>query len=417
MNLPKHLPEKLTIAFPIWLLYGVEEGHVYQDIDKVMREHKERGFNCLRFDDGAGLIHDVDGNELPDFVLKPLLENMKVPMRQMVTKKMTCHDLLKRLIEICESAKRHGMYVILSSWFYLHTFWYIGDNKLVEELHNVTKYEIFMTFAKYLDYILQELKKRDLFDCIAFCEIANEADGWAWMFREDKAGTVTYDEALEFKKSHEKALAWLQEKYPEILFAYDCMSPFSRDEYVPENMQVYNSHPYFMWNLYSEMQKEIANEIIVENPISVDDVKKARGSSRGVNEDWYHRVCFYKNLDEKKMPYAEKWLEERFARNREEYIEKLEEGIVKLKEVANKYGTNVPIVCGEGVIYMGSSKIQWEEGSDAFWETLEYMARRYRDEGIWGSVVKTCCGPDFSNWENCKERILRVNKIFIGDIE
>ncbi len=417
MNLPKHLPEKLTIAFPIWLLYGVEEGHVYQDIDKVMREHKERGFNCLRFDDGAGLIHDVDGNELPPFMLRKSFGAYSNITRQSVSRDGMRHDLLKRLIEICESAKRHGMYVILSSWFYLHTFWYVGDNYMVEKMHNIPKYEIFMTFAKYLDYILQELKKRDLFDCIAFCEIANEADGWAWMFREDKAGTVTYEEALEFKKSHEKALAWIQEKYPEMLFAYDCMSPSSRDEYVPENMQVYNSHPYFMWNLYSEMQKEIGQEIMVENPVSVEEIRNTRKGARDVNEDWYDRVWFYANLDEKKMPYAEKWLEERFHKNREEYVQKLEEGIVKLKEVANKYGTNVPIVCGEGVTYVGSYLLQWEEKSDAFWEMIEHMARRYRDEGVWGTVIKTCCGPEDPSWDMCKDRILKINKIFLGEDE
>lgn len=28
----------------------------------MVREHVARGFNCIRLDDGAGLMHDFDGN-------------------------------------------------------------------------------------------------------------------------------------------------------------------------------------------------------------------------------------------------------------------------------------------------------------------------------------------------------------------
>ena len=57
------LPSRLTISFPLWLIYGTKgEYSPYYDIDKVIREHKERGFNCIRIDSGAGLIHDLEGN-------------------------------------------------------------------------------------------------------------------------------------------------------------------------------------------------------------------------------------------------------------------------------------------------------------------------------------------------------------------
>ena len=52
------LPKRLTISFPLWLIYGTSgEFSPYYDIDKAMREHAERGFNCIRIDSGAGLIH------------------------------------------------------------------------------------------------------------------------------------------------------------------------------------------------------------------------------------------------------------------------------------------------------------------------------------------------------------------------
>ena len=51
------LPERLTISFPLWLIYGTKgENSPYYDIDKTMREHVERGFNCIRIDSGAGAL-------------------------------------------------------------------------------------------------------------------------------------------------------------------------------------------------------------------------------------------------------------------------------------------------------------------------------------------------------------------------
>jgi len=52
----------LTISFPLWLIYGTKGAFSpYYDIDPVMLEHTERGFNCIRIDSGAGLIHDLNG--------------------------------------------------------------------------------------------------------------------------------------------------------------------------------------------------------------------------------------------------------------------------------------------------------------------------------------------------------------------
>ena len=61
-KIPPHLPKRLTISFPTFGLYDTPSGGVYHDLDRMVRENKERGFNCIRMDDGAGLIHDLDGN-------------------------------------------------------------------------------------------------------------------------------------------------------------------------------------------------------------------------------------------------------------------------------------------------------------------------------------------------------------------
>ena len=45
------LPKRLTVSFPLWLIYGTKGGFSpYYDIDRAVREHAERGFNCMRID-------------------------------------------------------------------------------------------------------------------------------------------------------------------------------------------------------------------------------------------------------------------------------------------------------------------------------------------------------------------------------
>ena len=86
-------------------------------------------------------------------------------------------DLLKRLIELCTVAKRYNVKVILSSWYYLHTFWFT-DNNLTAQLLGLPLEKRFMYFARGLDRILEALRERDLIDVIAFAEIfKKEVDG------------------------------------------------------------------------------------------------------------------------------------------------------------------------------------------------------------------------------------------------
>ncbi len=55
------LPEKLAISFPIWCLLDTPGDGVYHDLERVVREHAERAFNCIRTEDGAGLIRFKNG--------------------------------------------------------------------------------------------------------------------------------------------------------------------------------------------------------------------------------------------------------------------------------------------------------------------------------------------------------------------
>ena len=72
-----NLPNKLNISFPIWGLYDIDGKGFYADTDKMMREHEERGFNCIRFDDGAGLMHGNNWNWCREYMPDGLHPNDK----------------------------------------------------------------------------------------------------------------------------------------------------------------------------------------------------------------------------------------------------------------------------------------------------------------------------------------------------
>ena len=168
-KIPAHLPKRLTISFPIWGLYDTESGGKYHDLDKMMREHKERGFNCIRLDDGAGLIHDRSGNLRGSVQLGPVFGPYDAKLRQWGAygERGYC-DVHARLIELFEAAKRHGIYIILSSWYYQHTLWIVKDHELNEELHAIPPMERLHAFAEFLHYIIVDLEERGLDSQIAF---------------------------------------------------------------------------------------------------------------------------------------------------------------------------------------------------------------------------------------------------------
>ena len=58
----EHLSKKMTISFWLWnYFYGIKKGEYFHDLEQCFVELKERGFNTIRVDSGAGLCHTADG--------------------------------------------------------------------------------------------------------------------------------------------------------------------------------------------------------------------------------------------------------------------------------------------------------------------------------------------------------------------
>ena len=164
-------------------------------------------------------------------------------------------DLMQRLIELCTVAKRHKVKVILSSWYYLHTFWFT-DKSVTAELLGLPPEQRFIRFAQGLDRILEELKQRGLADTIVAAEIFNEVNGMDFSggYGSQKKPV---DVLHKFRSLHEEALDFLKTRHPDIRFALDTSTPSVNPDFMPRNAQVWTFHSYYLWDVYKVFEQNL----------------------------------------------------------------------------------------------------------------------------------------------------------------
>ena len=430
-SIPAHLPKRLAISFWLWNYYScAQEGDVYHDLEARFVELKERGFNCVRLDDGAGLCHAPDGRPRGPVAIKEPFPGHSHLIRQLSCKGGVC-DVLKRLIALFEIARRHDVHVILSSWFYLHTFWFV-DERIRSELFALPPEERLMYFAKDLDRIIVVLKERGLHRQIAFAEILNEVDGLAFIRESvNKAAPEAKAEQIhKYRRLHEEALAFLKGRHPDILFAVDTCSPYLDQEQIPRNAQLWNLHSYYMWSVYSAFEgKLLADDTDLGDPrtyesvrhflngqlVSVDDVRRSRNFNPDVSENWYRRVWLYRNVDPAKLPALEKMLSSKLDEEVEIYKKRSSDAIVRAAQVRDSVFPGIPMVMGEAATYCALNSMRWEERSETYWSLIEHTVRLLKDNGYWGCMPRTNSGPEDAAWTEFPERQRWINKLFLED--
>ncbi len=425
--IPDHLPERLSIVFPIWMIEDTPPGGVYHDIDRCVREIAERGFNCIRCEDGAGLTHDAGGLRRQPVQINSPFPGFSRRIRQTdLTGDGGPCNLLERLFALFDAAEKYNVYVILSSWYYLHTYWYCGSEAVNDELFAIAPHERFQAFARFLDRIIVELKARGRAHRIAFAEVLNEADGLPFVggYR-DKDGDPL-SERRAFRSDHEKAIAFLRERHPDILFAYDTYTPFTDAELFPRNAQVWNYHNYFMWELYYPLENGLmdradptdpaalapAAPYWKKHPATIQDVINCRAGKRDVPKDWLRRMWFYYNLDPDKLPDLEPVFEQRLAADADHYRQRIAINVNQAVKFAAEHLPGAPLVMGEGGSFCATMDFLWEEHSDLYWDMLAENVRAHRDAGFWGTVIRTTLGPEDPAWDCRAADIRRINAMF-----
>ncbi|MBO4406568.1 MAG: hypothetical protein J5849_02620 [Clostridia bacterium] len=414
-SIPPHLPRRLTVSFPLWALFDTGGGP-FHDLDRLVREHRERGFNCLRVEGGAGLTHDLTGRRRgPVFLHAPFGRFTSARLRWYYGGDGPC-DVLSRLVELAEACRKYDVYLILSSWYFLHTFWYL-DNALNAELLSVPSEDTFAAFARFLHYVLLELEARGLSDRIAMAEIFNEVPSIPVLLGGLKGEDVG---GIDFPAKHAEALSWLRERHPEILFAVDSDNLTDVEiARIPPTLQAFNGHNYFLWGVYGGTLEEGEPERndLFPGRFTRRDVAEARAGLlpfQPANLGWYDRVAKCHNLDPARIPALEEHLTERLSSRRAEYLSRLDDFCEGFRKVMARF-PGIPVVCGEGVDYVSSQELLWEEKSEEYWELVGIAMAKYKELGLWGTLIKTNSGPGDPSWTLCKDRMRALNEAFLAD--
>ncbi len=427
--IPEHLPEKLTISFWLWnYFYGIKGGEYFHDLEECFAGLKERGFNTVRVDSGAGLCHDAAGKRRGKISLHepfPGFSTLRqMDMRTDIATRGGCRcDVMEKVIELFELAKKYDVSVILSSWFYLHTFWFVEDD-LVEEFFALPPEKRFMRFAVDTDRILSEIKARGLQSQIAFVEIFNEFDSFPHYWKLNSKWNTDAEKLKgmhEFRGWHEEALDFIKSRHPDLLFGIDtCHSGVDR-EILPRNAQVWNHHMYYSWGAYWKVFETPAYEngldfanagkhpalgrFLRSPPRSIEAVRSCRKHLQHIEPGWPIRVWLYNNLDPNKLPELERLMDEHLSANIGEYKKAVDDNIRNALETRKALFPKIILVVGEGATYCAHPQMRWEEKSEAYWELVNYATHRLKEEGYWGCVARTNSGPEDPSWIEFPERL------------
>jgi hypothetical protein len=420
--------ERLAISFWNFGLLSTGPNSIFNALEMRMAETVQRGFNCIRTECGTAITHDAEGRPRGELEFYPVLPGHDHFTRELQHVRGGRVDLLKRLIELCTVAKRYNVKLILSSWYYLHTFWFT-DKKLTTELMGLPLEKRFMVFARGLDRILETLKERELIDVVAFAEIFNEVDGYE--FRGGYEATNPTTEYLTgIRLLHEEALDFLRTRHPDVLFAVDTMMANTVLDVIPRNAQVWNFHSYYLWPVYGVFEQGLMRaDVDLNDPAAYAPVRRflrpdvmplqtvvdSRAGRPPLKEDWYRRIWLYRNLEPNAMPELERLLQEHLEKNIDRFKQRATDAAVQAVKVRDELFPGIPLVLGEGASYCADHRLRWEERSDAYWEVVEHAARTWREHGFWGAVPRTNSGPIDPVWYEYPERLKRANAVFLGE--
>lgn len=410
--------EKLTICYNAWMIFNEND-----DYDDQIFQIADRGFNCVRIEAGAGLLWDKAGNVRDDVLISaPFGEYTKYTTYKVIVNKKRL-NLMERLLRICRAAQKHKVKVVLSSWFFLHTNWYCeeADKRWIYDMSTEEKMSF---FADQLSRILDVLKQENLIDVVAFAEIFNEFEGLPFAQNSNK------DKELSdmLRCLHEKEIAKLKKHHPDVLFAYDSVSAYVREEMIPRNIDVLNFHCYYLWPVYEAFEKDLiqfsleemeipdsTRYFLKEQIVTVKEVVEAMDNFRS-GLDWPRRISLYLSIDSQKEAALTAMLDKELEDNFDQYTARFRKGIDKVIATHATAVPNSKLVMGEGATYCASPTLLFERDSEHFWKVLKEQMVYARDKGLWGTVITTTHAPERSAaWDGCREQYRQLNGLFLQD--
>jgi hypothetical protein len=414
VKIPEHLPSRLTIAQFLWTwLIDITPGGAYDDLDRVFNDCDERHHNCIRADAGLNWAFDQQGRPRGAIELLPWAPGVGNNLRDVYPDKPVKYDVLERVLKMFELAKKHNIYVTLTSWEYQDSTTHLADPKLREDIFSTPPAERFERLANMHDRMIQELKKHGLEKQIAFVEIHNEVD-----YSDLPADWFTAKPLIE------KALARLQKAHPDILFTADYGSPspfrpgFPGYEALPVNLQVADQHIYTLGvqkALHDLTGTWLGDQVPPDpkdNPLLAWMIggkprlsweEFGRHATR-VRRSWWPIDWFFANIDVDRYDY---WMFEHFGEYAAEMTALVAGNMRSWGNFSRSRG--IPAVVDEGYIFWPPRNSRFEE-SAAGRGIYQAVVDTGIEQGYWGIMLSNYAGPHQPLWKENPAWISKMNQ-------
>ena len=413
---PDDLPERLSISCWIWgWIAAATRGEPYDDLDRCMRQAKERGFNSLRAEAGLNWAFRLDGTPRGEMEFCPWIAGHGWNTADF--KGGGRHDVLDRLIRLMELARKYDVFVILTSWEYQDSTWLVADPAIRREVFSVPLDRRFLHLAEQFDRLLKVLKARNLHRNLAFVEVHNEPD-----VSEFPAGCGIFQPVEappeQSKRLHEEAIALLRTRHPDILFSAD----FTKHDYryVPDNAQVFDQHVYAGWELYwktlyprtifhpefdprDPLRLPALREVLRPDFVPWDEFTEP---AQNVREFWRPILWLYENLDNEKW---DRWVARQFPAVEPKMMSVFESRFAD--DAAEAKRRKWPLVFDEGGFWYPPRLSRFELTPPAL-AVLEKIGDLAIGHGYWGFMPGTYCGPHDLIWDENPDWLRRVNARF-----
>lgn len=392
-------------------------GEPYDDLDRCMRKMKERGFNCLRAETGLNWAFRMDGTPRGPMEFCPWIVGHGWNLSSVNAKGGGRHDVLERLILLLELAKKHDIYVILTSWEYQDSSWFVADPAIRQEVYAVPPDARFMHLARQFDRLLCLLKGKGLHRNIAFVEIHNEPDA-----SEFPAGDGIFQSVACLAETsrclHEEAICFLRARHSDVLVSADLTT--HNYALTPDNAQVFDQHVYAGYEWYTQAlygqtvnhpqfdphqprKTEPLRSLLREDFVPWDEYMKP---AQNIRTPWRARHWLYDNLDNTKW---DAWVAARYAEWEARIRERAKQYFAA--DAAEALRRGLPQVFDEGGLFYPPRLSRFELSPKGL-EVLELMADLAIQYNYWGFMPGTYCGPEHLIWDENPEWLRKTNERF-----
>lgn len=406
-RVPDRLPNRLKITLWDFSWYTqAAPGEPFDDLERAMRETVERGYNAIRI---CAMPHFLFGDtEREDDLLRisEMAPGVGQGTRWYNVRGGVTIDARARFRDLIATARRFGVWVIVSSWEYQQSSAFSADDAWFRSLEAVPPEERFMNLAVCLERMVAYLRDQDGLDQqIAYLEIHNEVD--ISRLRFVPGGDL--DAYRPQKPFNEAAVAWLRTQCPDLLVTTGYgITPYLDMDSAADNVDVAHFHVY-VYGVLGALERWA--DVRGESPaypteelrsLLRTDAPAFGACSTGAVPEWRYAATgispsmFY-SYDQTDPRLWDRWLYDHHHLYAEAMRWAIDDKLTAIASFAQRH--DIPAVIGEGWIGYTPLYSEYEDGPLGT-AIAEHAVERAIEHGFWGVVLGSNSAPHHPGWAN-----------------